>query len=92
MEAMLTGLAGCTGVERSQDRYCTAYKLFTLVFPATPAEAPRSFADLNHAQQRVVRFLAERPTDGWPTDGLDALRRWKVPTAHPDLRAYVGSA
>ncbi|MFE7531955.1 HEAT repeat domain-containing protein [Kitasatospora sp. NPDC057542] len=90
VEAMLVGLADCTGVERYYDRYYTAHRLFTLVFPGKPAEAPQSFGDLSDVQQRVVRFIADQDADGWPAGGMDALRRWKVPTGHSDLRAYVG--
>ncbi|MGT2532519.1 HEAT repeat domain-containing protein [Streptomyces nojiriensis] len=91
VEAMLVGLADCRGVERYHDRYYTAQRLFTLVFPGEPAEAPQSFGDLSNVQQRVVRFIADQDSDGWPTGGMDALRRWKVPTGRSDLRVYVGS-
>nr|BFD96313.1 hypothetical protein KitaXyl93_76730 [Kitasatospora sp. Xyl93] len=87
VEAVLVGLADCTGVER----YNTAHRLFTLVFPGEPAEPPQSFGDLSDVQQRVVRFVADQDADGWPTGGMDALRRWKVPTGRSDLRVYVGS-
>lgn len=60
--------------------------------PGEPAEPPQSFGDLSDVQQRVVRFLADRDADGWPSGGMDALRRWKVPTGRSDLRAYAGSA
>ncbi|MFF2998217.1 hypothetical protein ACFVTC_27250 [Streptomyces sp. NPDC057950] len=26
----------------------------------------------------------------WPSGAMDALRRWKVPTRHADLRVYAG--
>ncbi|SHN26695.1 HEAT repeat domain-containing protein [Actinacidiphila paucisporea] len=91
VEAMLVGLADCRGVERYHDRYYMSHRLFTLVFPGEPAEAPQSFGDLSDVQQRVVRFIADQDADGWPTGGMDALRRWKVPTGRSDLRVYVGS-
>jgi hypothetical protein len=84
-------LAGCTGAEGWHDRYYTAQTLFTLVFPGDPAEPPQSFGDLSDVQQRVVRFVADQDESGWPYTAIDALRRWKVPTRHPDLRAYVGT-
>lgn len=89
VEAMLVGLADCTGAERSHDRYYTAQRLFTLVFPGEPAEAPQSFGDLSDVQQRVVRFVADQNAGGWSAGGMDALSRWKVPTRHPDLRLYL---
>ncbi|MEU9128806.1 hypothetical protein AB0D08_11945 [Kitasatospora sp. NPDC048540] len=91
VEAMLAGLADCTGVERYDDRHYAANRLFTLVFPGEPAEVPQSFEGLSAVQQRVVRFIADQDAGGWPADGMEALRRWKVPTGHSDLRAYVGS-
>ncbi|MFG2821505.1 HEAT repeat domain-containing protein [Kitasatospora sp. NPDC048365] len=91
VEAMLAGLADCRGVETYYDRYYTAQRLFTSVFPGEPAEAPQSFGDLSDMQQRVVRFIADQNADGWPTGGMDALRRWKVPTGRSELRVYVGS-
>jgi hypothetical protein len=91
VEAMLVGLADCTGVERYYDRYYTAQRLFTLVVPGEPTEPPQSFGDLSDVQQRVLQFIADQDADGWPTGGMDALRRWKVPTGRSDLRVYVGS-
>ncbi|CAM5588941.1 HEAT repeat domain-containing protein (plasmid) [Streptomyces viridifaciens] len=91
VEAMLVGLADCTGVERYHDRYYTAHRLFTLVFPGEPTEPPQSFGDLSDVQQRVVRFLADQDDVGWPYHVADALNRWKVPTGRSDLRVYVGS-
>ncbi|MER7757138.1 HEAT repeat domain-containing protein [Kitasatospora sp. NPDC097643] len=91
VDAMLVGLADRTGVEGFYDRYYAAQKLFTLVFPGEPAEPPRSFGDLSDVQQRVVRFVADQDDAGWPYGVMDALSRWKVPTGHSDLRAYVGS-
>ncbi|MGW2893599.1 HEAT repeat domain-containing protein [Streptomyces sp. NPDC001212] len=44
VDAMLVGLADCTGVEGFDDRYYTALTLFTLVFPGAPAEPPRPSA------------------------------------------------
>ncbi|MGW3114936.1 hypothetical protein [Streptomyces sp. NPDC001091] len=41
-------------------------------------------------QQRVVRFVADQGDAGWPSDGMDAFRRWKVPTDHSDLSVYAG--
>ncbi|MFD1276946.1 hypothetical protein ACFQ51_49645 [Streptomyces kaempferi] len=89
-DAMLTGLADCTGVEGFYDRYYTAQTLFTLVFPGDPAEPPQSFADPSNLQQRVVRFVADQDEAAWPSGAMDALRRWKVPTRHADLRVYAG--
>jgi len=88
VEAVLAGLAGCTGLEAFHDRYYTARTLLSLVFPDAPAEPPQSFNELSEAQQRVVRFLAESEEGGRPS--MDALRRWKVPTGRPELRAYAG--
>ncbi|MEV6536246.1 HEAT repeat domain-containing protein [Streptomyces sp. NPDC051639] len=90
VDAMLTGLADCTGVEGFYDRYYTAQTLFTLVFPGDPAEPPQPFADLSNLQQRVVRFVADQDEAAWPSGAMDALRRWKVPTRHADLRVYAG--
>ncbi|MER6981100.1 hypothetical protein [Streptomyces carpinensis] len=90
VDAMLAGLADCSGVEGFSDRYYTAHMLFTLVFPGDPAEPPRSFGDLRHVQQRVVRFLADQDEAAWPSTAMDALRRWKVPARRSDLRVYVG--
>ncbi|MEU1616777.1 hypothetical protein ABZ479_05655 [Streptomyces sp. NPDC005722] len=90
VDAILTGLAGCTGRDGFHDRYYTAQMLFTLVFPADPAEPPQSFGDLNEAQQRVVRFVAEQEEGAWPDGATDALRRWKVPTGRSELRLYAG--
>nr|WTB28174.1 HEAT repeat domain-containing protein [Streptomyces sp. NBC_00830]WTB35909.1 HEAT repeat domain-containing protein [Streptomyces sp. NBC_00830] len=89
VDAMLAGLADCTGVERYYDRYYIAQRLFTLVFSGEPAEPPQSFGDLSDVQQRVVRFVADQDEDAWPYPAMDALSRWKVPTGHSDLRAYV---
>ncbi|MGX1547381.1 HEAT repeat domain-containing protein [Streptomyces adustus] len=91
VEAVLVGLADCTGAERWHDRYYTAHRLFTLVFPGEPAQRPQSFSDLSDVQQRVVRFVVDQDAEGWPSGGMDALRRWKVPTERSDLRLYVGS-
>ncbi|MFD4659718.1 hypothetical protein ACFWP2_29295 [Kitasatospora sp. NPDC058444] len=88
---MLAGLADCTGVERWTDRYYTAHRLFTLVFPGEPAEPPQSFGNLSDVQQRVLRFLAGQDEVGWPYHVADALNRWQVPTGRSDLRVYVGS-
>ncbi|MEU4107176.1 HEAT repeat domain-containing protein [Streptomyces sp. NPDC027717] len=90
VDAMLAGLAGYVGVEAFDDRYYTAQTLFQLVFPDDPAEPPRSFGDLSDVQQRVVRFVADQGDAGWPSGGMDAFRRWKVPTNHSDLRVYAG--
>lgn len=90
VDAMLVGLADCTGVDRFYDRYYTAHRLFTLLFPGDPAEPPQSFGDLSDVQQRVVRFVAEQDETAWPYGAMDALRRWKVPTRHPDLGVYAG--
>lgn len=90
VDAVLAGLAGCTGVERSHDRYYTASTLFPLVFPGDPDQAPQSFDDLNDVQQRVVNFLADQSETGWAYTAMDAMRRWNVPTKHADLRAYIG--
>lgn len=88
--AVLLGLADCTGVEGFHDRYYAAHTLFTVVFPGDPAEPPQSFGDLSNVQQRVVRFVADHDGTAWPPGAMDALRRWKVPTRHADLRAYAG--
>ncbi|MFD3583239.1 HEAT repeat domain-containing protein [Streptomyces sp. NPDC058683] len=90
VDAMLVGLADCRGVEAFDDRYYTAETLFRLVFPDDPAEPPQSFGDLSNVQQRVVRFVADQDVAGWPSGGMDAFRRWKVPTRHSDLRVYAG--
>ncbi|MFF8990413.1 HEAT repeat domain-containing protein [Streptomyces sp. NPDC014983] len=90
VDAMLVGLAARTGVEGFYDRYYTAHTLFTLAFPGDPAEPPRSFGDLSDVQQRVVRFVADQDKAAWPSGATDALRRWKVPTRHSDLRVYTG--
>ncbi|MET8537653.1 HEAT repeat domain-containing protein [Streptomyces sp. NPDC005065] len=90
VDAMLVGLADCTGVEGFYDRYYTGHTLFTLVFPGDPAEPPQSFGDLSNVQQRVVRFVADQDEAAWPFGAMDALRRWKVPTRHSDLRVYAG--
>ncbi|MEU4091694.1 HEAT repeat domain-containing protein [Streptomyces sp. NPDC026673] len=92
VDAMLAGLADCTGVEGFDDGYYMAQTLFTLIFPGDPDEPPQSFADLNSAQQCVVRFVADREEAAWPSDAMDALQRWKVPTRHADLRVYTGIA
>ncbi|MFJ7949602.1 hypothetical protein ACIQ6K_39390 [Streptomyces sp. NPDC096354] len=91
VDAMLAGLADCTGVERYYDRYYTAQRLFTLVFSGEPAEPPQSFGDLSDVQQRVVRCVADQDEAAWPYPAMDTLSQWKVPTGHSDLRAYVGS-
>ncbi|MGW3247031.1 HEAT repeat domain-containing protein [Streptomyces sp. NPDC001070] len=91
VDAMLAGLADRTGVGGSYYRYYTADTLFTLLFPGDPAEPPQSFGDLSNVQQRVVRFVADQDEATWPMGAMDALRRWKVPTKHSDLRAYAGS-
>ena len=72
------------------DRYYTADTLFSLVFPGDPAEPPQSFGDLSDVQQRVVRFIAGQGESAQPYTSMDALRRWKVPTRHSQLRAYAG--
>ncbi|MFD8806447.1 HEAT repeat domain-containing protein [Streptomyces sp. NPDC059597] len=90
VDAMLAGLADRRGVEAFYDRYYTAGTLFRLVFPDAPAEPPQSFDDLSDVQQRVVRFVADQDEAGWPSDGMDAFRRWKVPTRQFDLRVYAG--
>ncbi|MFC9951180.1 hypothetical protein [Streptomyces prasinus] len=41
-------------------------------------------------QQRVVRFVADQDEAARQSGAMDALRRWKVPTGHPDLRVYAG--
>ncbi|WP_143070897.1 HEAT repeat domain-containing protein [Streptomyces malaysiense] len=92
VDAMLAGLADCRGAEAFDDRYYTAQTLFRLVFPDVPAEPPRSFGDLSDVQQRVVRFVADQDEAGRPSGGMDAFRRWKVPTRHSDLRVFVGGA
>ncbi|MGW4378463.1 HEAT repeat domain-containing protein [Kitasatospora sp. NPDC004531] len=92
VEAMLALLAASTGRERFYDRYYTAHQLLTLVFPATPAEPPHSFRDLSETQQRVTRFLAAQDDIAWPSGGMDALRRWNVPTGREALHAYVDAA
>jgi len=90
VHAMLAGLAGCTGREGFYDRHCITQMLFTMVFPGEPAEPPRSFSDLSDVQQHVVRLIADEGEPAWLDTAKDALRRWKVPTRHSDLRAYVG--
>jgi hypothetical protein len=90
VDAMLASLADSTGVEGFHDSYYTAQTLFPLVFPGDPAEPPQSFGDLSNVQQRVVRFVADQDEAAWPTGAMDALRRWKVPTRHSDLRVYAG--
>ncbi|MYX39445.1 MULTISPECIES: HEAT repeat domain-containing protein [unclassified Streptomyces] len=90
VDAMLIGLADSTGVEGFDDRYYTGQVLFGLVFPGDPAEPPQSFGDLSDAQQRVVRFVADRGEAAWPSGATDALRRWKVPTRLSELRVYAG--
>ncbi|MEV7557599.1 hypothetical protein [Streptomyces sp. NPDC089795] len=89
VDAMLTGLAHCTGVERYEDRSCLAHELFELAFPGEPARPPHSFADLNDVQQRAVRLVAEGDI-GLPHSATDALYRWKIPTRHPELLTYIG--
>ncbi|WP_406503006.1 HEAT repeat domain-containing protein [Streptomyces sp. NBC_01602] len=85
VDAMLVSLA-----EGFYDRYYTGHTLFTLVFPGDPAEPPQSFGDLSNVQQQVVRFVADQDEAAWPFGAMDALRRWKVPTRHSDLRVYAG--
>ncbi|MER7844230.1 hypothetical protein ABTZ03_09825 [Kitasatospora sp. NPDC096077] len=96
IDAVLAGLADCVDDrERSGDRYYLAHRLFTTAFPderVGPFEPPQSFGELSDVQQRVVRFLAEHRDLSWPYGGTDALRRWKVPTGHAELRAYIGGA
>ncbi|WP_457463317.1 HEAT repeat domain-containing protein [Streptomyces sp. TE5632] len=90
VDAMLAGLADRAGAEGFYDRYYTADTLFALVFPGDPAEPPQSFSDLSTVQQRVVRFVADREEVARQSGAMDALRRWKVPTRHPELRVYAG--
>ncbi|MFF0415321.1 HEAT repeat domain-containing protein [Kitasatospora sp. NPDC004745] len=90
VDAVLAGLADCTGVERFYDKYYTVQMLFTLLFPGEPAEPPQSFGDLSDVQQRVVRFVADQGADARPYPAMNALSRWKVPTGHCALRAYAG--
>ncbi|MFE0628495.1 HEAT repeat domain-containing protein [Streptomyces sp. NPDC058864] len=91
VDAMLIGLAGCTGVEAFYDRYYTARMLFTTVFPGDPAEPPQSFDDLSDVQQRVVRFVVDQDEPALPSGAMEAFRRWKVPTRRSDLRVYAGT-
>jgi hypothetical protein len=90
VDAVLSGLADCTGVERFFDRYYTAGTLFTMTFPGTPADPPQSFRELSDAQQHVVSFVAERARSPWSHTAVEALRRWNVPTAPAELRDYAG--
>lgn len=91
VDAILAGLAGCTGVEGFYDRYYTEGKLFTLVFSNDPGEPPQSFGDLSDVQQRVVRFVAaQKKGYVWSYVVRDSLRRWNVPVKHSDLLAYIG--
>lgn len=90
VDAMLAGLAGCTGAEGFHDRLYTAQILFPLVFPGWVSEPPQSFGDLSEVQQRVVRFVADQDELTLPYTAMDALHRWEVPTSRSDLRTYVG--
>ncbi|MFJ2598666.1 HEAT repeat domain-containing protein [Streptomyces erythrochromogenes] len=90
VDAMLAGLARCTGIEMHGDRHRLAHALFPQVFPGHPAEPPQAFSQLNSVQQHVVRLVVEGEID-WYLPVSDALERWDIPTRPIDLLAYVGT-
>ncbi|MEV0661123.1 HEAT repeat domain-containing protein [Actinomadura luteofluorescens] len=88
VEAVLDGLSRTSG----EASFPMAGAALRLTFGTPVVPLPR-FADLTPAQRRMVRTVAELPSDSWQWGNLlEILRAWGLPTVHAECRRYAGLA